>query len=148
MSLTRFAFAVCTGLAMALPAQAQEFPTRPVTIVLPYPPGASTDFIARLIRDRLEEQLKVPVVPVENVAGLYWPRRKFLRFPGTIKARFLPPIPPGLEKEEFMRRLIGETESACDRFLVEAAHAPNPPPMPPTAVKRLAELGATAAAKA
>ena len=39
-------------------------------------------------------QLGVPVVPVAHVAGLYWPRRKFLRYPGTIKARFLPPIPP------------------------------------------------------
>ena len=47
-------------------------------------------------------------------------------------------------KEEFMQRLIGETETACDELLVEAARAPNPPPMPPTAVKRLAELGAAA----
>ena len=42
-------------------------------------------------------QLGVPVVPVAHVAGLYWPRRKFLRYPGTIKARFLPPIPAGLD---------------------------------------------------
>jgi 1-acyl-sn-glycerol-3-phosphate acyltransferase len=42
---------------------------------------------------------QLPVVPVaHHVAGLYWPRRKFLRFPGTIKARFLPPIPPGLDE--------------------------------------------------
>ena len=62
-------------------------------------------------------QLGVPVVPVAHVAGLYWPRRKFLRYPGTIKARFLPPIPPGLGKDEFMQRLIGETEAACDQML-------------------------------
>jgi 1-acyl-sn-glycerol-3-phosphate acyltransferase len=43
-----------------------------------------------------------------------------------------------------MRRLIGETEAACDQLLVEAAQGPNPPPMPPTAVKRLAELRAAA----
>jgi 1-acyl-sn-glycerol-3-phosphate acyltransferase len=81
-------------------------------------------------------------VPVAHVAGLYWPRRKFLRFPGTIHARFLPPIPPGLGKDEFMRRLVGDIETACDQLLVEAAQAENPPPMPPTAVKRLRELGA------
>ena len=92
----------------------------------------------------LYSQLGVPVVPVAHVAGLYWPRRKFLRFPGTIKARFLPPIPPGLDKEEFMRRLIDETETACDELLVEAANADNPPPMPSTAAKRLAELRAAA----
>jgi 1-acyl-sn-glycerol-3-phosphate acyltransferase len=89
-------------------------------------------------------QLGVPVVPVAHVAGLYWPRRKFLRYPGTIKACFLPPIPPGLGKDEFMARLIGETEAACDQMLVEASRAPNPPAFPPTAVKRLRELGAKA----
>jgi len=89
----------------------------------------------------LYAHLGVPVVPVAHVAGLYWPRRKFLRYPGTIRARFLKPIPPGLDKDEFMRRLVAETEAACDELLVEAASAPNPPPMPPTAVKRLRELG-------
>ena len=54
----------------------------------------------------LYSQLGLPVVPVAHVAGLWWPRRKFLRYPGTIKARFLTPIPAGLGKEEFMRRLI------------------------------------------
>jgi 1-acyl-sn-glycerol-3-phosphate acyltransferase len=93
----------------------------------------------------LYAQLDIPVVPVAHVAGLYWPRRKFLRYPGTIKARFLPPIPPGLEKQEFMRRLVVETEAACDQFLIEAARSETPPPMPPTAVKRLQELGVEAA---
>lgn len=87
-------------------------------------------------------QLGMPVVPVAHVAGLYWPRRKFLRYPGTIKARFLPPIPPGLSREDFMQRLIAEMEAACDQMLIEAAQGPNPPPLPPTAVKRLRELGA------
>lgn len=89
----------------------------------------------------LYSALNLPVVPVAHVAGLYWPRRKFLRHPGTIKARFLEPIPAGLDKEEFMRRLIAETEAACDEFLVDAARSANPPPMPDTAVKRLKELG-------
>ena len=90
----------------------------------------------------LYAQLGLPVVPVAHVAGLYWPRRKFLRYPGTIKARFLPPIPPGLDKEEFMRRLIAETEAACDAVAGRGGRgSPNPPPLPPTAVKRLKELG-------
>ncbi|RVA88444.1 1-acyl-sn-glycerol-3-phosphate acyltransferase, partial [Mesorhizobium sp. M7A.F.Ca.CA.004.01.1.1] len=93
-------------------------------------------------------QLGIPVVPVAHVAGLYWPRRKFLRYPGTVKARFLPPIPPGLSKDEFMARLIGETEAACDQFLIDAARGPNPPALPPTAVKRLQELDNAARTKA
>ncbi len=89
----------------------------------------------------LYSQLGMPVVPVAHVAGLFWPRRKFMRYPGTIKAKFLPPIPAGLDREEFMRRLISETEAGCDALLVEAAQSPGHPPLPPTAVKRLAELG-------
>ena len=39
-----------------------------------------------------------------------------------------------------MQRLIAETEAACDELLVEASQRRNPPPLPPTAVKRLQEL--------
>jgi len=89
----------------------------------------------------LYSELGMPVVPVAHVAGLWWPRRKFLRHPGTIKARFLPAIPAGLGKEEFMQRLVSETEAACDELLIEAATSGNPPPMPPSAVERLGKLG-------
>lgn len=108
------------------------------------PPGAEPAYKYGIVE--LYSQLGVPVVPVAHVAGLYWPRRQFRRYPGTIRARFLKPIPPGLGKEEFMSRLIAETEAACDALLVEAAHSPNPPRLPPTAVKRLQELGAMAQA--
>lgn len=103
------------------------------------PPGAEPNYKWGIVE--LYTTLGVPVVPVAHVAGLYWPRRKFLRFPGTIRARFLKPIEPGLSKEEFMERLISATETACDELLIEAARSPNPPPMPPSAEKRLAELG-------
>jgi 1-acyl-sn-glycerol-3-phosphate acyltransferase len=102
------------------------------------PPGAEPNYKWGIVE--LYTQLGVPVVPVAHVAGLYWPRRKFLRFPGTIHARFLPPIPPGLGKEEFMRRLVTETEAACDQLLLEASRSPRPPQMPATAVHRLREL--------
>lgn len=92
--------------------------------------------------------LGVPVVPVAHVAGLYWPRRKFLRFPGVIHARFLPPIEPGLDKDVFHARLIAETEAVCDALLIEAAKSENPPPMPPTAVARLRALGVEPPAQA
>ena len=98
----------------------------------------------RIARE-LGDALVVPVLSY-SPQGRFDPPEGNLRFPGTIHARFLPPIPPGLAKEEFMARLIGETEAACDRLLVEAAAAPNPPPLPPTALRRLAELrGADAA---
>jgi 1-acyl-sn-glycerol-3-phosphate acyltransferase len=103
------------------------------------PPGAEPAYKYGIVE--LYARLDLPVVPIAHQAGLYWPRRKFLRHPGTIRARFLPPIEPGLSREEFQRRLVTETEAACDELLIAAARDPNPPPMPPTAVKRLWELG-------
>jgi len=102
-------------------------------------PGAEPDYKYGIVE--LYAQLRVPVVPVAHVAGLYWPRRKFLRYPGTIRARFLPPIEPGLDRDAFRARLVREIEQACDALLVEAARSENPPPLPPTARKRLQELG-------
>ena len=54
--------------ALASAAQAQDYPTRPLTIVVPFTPGAATDFLARLLGKELEERLGKPVV-VENRPG-------------------------------------------------------------------------------
>ena len=48
--------------------QAQDFPTWPLRFIVPYPPGALTDVLARAIGDRLSTALRQPVV-VENRAG-------------------------------------------------------------------------------
>lgn len=96
----------------------------------------------------LYSQLNLPVVPVAHQAGLFWPRRKFLRYPGTIKARFLPPIEAGLSKEEFMSRLIQETEAGCDEILLETVAMRDCPPLPPTAQARLSQLREEQAVKA
>jgi 1-acyl-sn-glycerol-3-phosphate acyltransferase len=102
-------------------------------------PGAEPAYKYGIVE--LYNRLKLPVVPVAHNAGLFWPRRKFLRYPGTLKARFLPPIPPGLEREAFMSRLISETESGCDALLAEVASQPGHPPLPETALERLRVLG-------
>ncbi len=103
------------------------------------PPGAEPAYKYGIAE--IYAQLGIPVVPVAHMAGLFWPRRRFLRFPGIIKARFLPPIPPGLKKDAFMARLIEETETACDQLLIDAVRSQNPPPLPPTAIERLKQLG-------
>ncbi|WP_137113612.1 1-acyl-sn-glycerol-3-phosphate acyltransferase [Mesorhizobium sp. GR13] len=102
------------------------------------PPGAEPAYKWGIVE--LYTQLNLPVVPVAHQAGLFWPRRKFLRYPGTIRAEFLPAIPPGLDKEEFMRRLVEETERAADRILLETSKDGVKPPMPPTAQERLKTL--------
>jgi 1-acyl-sn-glycerol-3-phosphate acyltransferase len=58
----------------------------------------------------------VPCLPVALNSGLYWPRRKFLRRPGTIVLEVLDPIPPGLDREEFATRLEREIEGAQRRL--------------------------------
>lgn len=49
-------------------ANAQDYPTRPVTIVVPYTPGGSTDIMARLIGQKLEERMGKPIL-IENRPG-------------------------------------------------------------------------------
>jgi tripartite-type tricarboxylate transporter receptor subunit TctC len=55
-------------LAVTAPALAQSFPTRPVTLIVPFPPGGSTDLAARLMADKMGQALGQPVV-VENMGG-------------------------------------------------------------------------------
>ncbi|MCP4615810.1 MAG: 1-acyl-sn-glycerol-3-phosphate acyltransferase, partial [Bradyrhizobium sp.] len=50
-------------------------------------------------------------------SGLFWPRRTFLRYPGTIVIEFLDPIPPGLKRQEFTPRLQAAIEEATDRLV-------------------------------
>jgi 1-acyl-sn-glycerol-3-phosphate acyltransferase len=87
------------------------------------------------------EATGLPVVGIAHNAGLFWPRRKFLRYPGRVVIEFLPPIPAGLPRTEMFDRLVSEMEARCDAILLEVAASDNPPPMPPTARARLAQLG-------
>lgn len=58
-----------TGLAAGvLPARADDYPSRTVTIIVPYPAGGPTDQAARVIADSLSKQFKQNVI-VENITG-------------------------------------------------------------------------------
>jgi tripartite-type tricarboxylate transporter receptor subunit TctC len=49
-------------------AQAQTFPSRQITLVVPFPPGGSTDVAARIMADRMRAPLGQPII-IENVGG-------------------------------------------------------------------------------
>src|ERR1700674_3787137 len=64
-------FLVALGLAIfagIVAAQAQNYPTRPITLVVPFPPGGSTDAAARILAERMRAPLGQPVV-IENIGG-------------------------------------------------------------------------------
>ena len=54
---------------------------------------------------RIYESLKLPCVPVALNPGKVWPKNSFNKYPGKITISFLSPIEPGLNKEEFLKRL-------------------------------------------
>src|SRR5262245_41142287 len=64
----RLAALVAAALAVAAPAIAQDYPTRPVTFIVGFPPGSSSDIVARNLGARLAERLGKPFV-IENKPG-------------------------------------------------------------------------------
>ena len=80
------------------------------TTEAPYLPG-----VAALYRG-----LDATVTPVAVNSGIFWPRRSFLRQPGTIVLEYLPPIEPGLDRKSFMAELECRIETATNQLELEA----------------------------
>ncbi|MGO4264150.1 tripartite tricarboxylate transporter substrate-binding protein, partial [Lysobacter sp. TAB13] len=64
----RLALAGLLALGLAAPAAAQGFPTKPLTLIVPFAAGGPSDVIARLLADHMGRTLGQQVV-VENIAG-------------------------------------------------------------------------------
>ncbi|MDI1271011.1 MAG: tripartite tricarboxylate transporter substrate binding protein [Polaromonas sp.] len=60
--------ALCACLSFAAAAQADNYPSRSIRIVVPFPPGGATDAAARLVATRMSEKWGQPVV-IDNRAG-------------------------------------------------------------------------------
>jgi len=72
-----------------------------------YKPG-----IAAMYKD-----LNLPVTPVALNTGLVWKPKGIMRYPGHVTFKVLPPIPPGLPRDEFMRELENIIESESQALL-------------------------------
>ena len=68
MSRLCFSVTLCALWAAGLPAQAQDWPAKPVRIVSPFAPGGSSDILGRLIAERLSDRLRQQFY-VENRGG-------------------------------------------------------------------------------
>jgi 1-acyl-sn-glycerol-3-phosphate acyltransferase len=80
-------------------------------------PGERRDYqpgVAGLYRT-----LGLPCIPMATNSGAHWPAHGFLRTPGTIVFEFLPAIPPGLSREDFMAELTFRLEKASALLLTE-----------------------------
>lgn len=97
-------------------------------------PGAEPAYKSGVLA--LYEQLDLPCVPVALNSGLYWPRRKLMRYPGTIIVEILDPLPPGLPRAEFRSELEARIETASGRLIVEAARSADPPPIAPEVLEK------------
>lgn len=64
----KLALAAWALLVFASAALAQTYPSRPIRLIVPFPPGGSIDLLSRVLADRLAERLGQPFV-VENKAG-------------------------------------------------------------------------------
>jgi tripartite-type tricarboxylate transporter receptor subunit TctC len=68
MSKQRLRVLLIALALLPLSVQAQDYPTRPIRIIVPNPPGGTGDIVARMIGPKLSESLRQPVT-VENQAG-------------------------------------------------------------------------------
>ena len=66
--LSSLVLSVSAMAALSTAVQAQPYPNRPITVVVPYPPGGATDPIARIFTVKLAEAWKVPII-IENRPG-------------------------------------------------------------------------------
>jgi 1-acyl-sn-glycerol-3-phosphate acyltransferase len=85
-------------------------------------PGAAPAYKPGIAR--IYAETGVPCLPVALNSGLFWGRRSFKRYPGTIVVEILDPIPPGLDKDVFISRLKQDIETATARLTGEKALEP------------------------
>ena len=105
-------------------------------------PGAPPDYKPGFVA--LYDGLGLPCVPLALNSGLFWPRRSFMRYPGTAVIEILDPIPPGLPRAQARKLIEERIETACAHLIAEARAVPNPPPLPSSGPEQASMPQATA----
>ena len=60
--------AICAASIVTSPVHAQSFPSKPVTLIVPFPAGGGSDILSRIVAERMKVSLGQPVI-IENVGG-------------------------------------------------------------------------------
>jgi 1-acyl-sn-glycerol-3-phosphate acyltransferase len=84
-------------------------------------PGAPPNYKYGVVH--LYAETATPCLPVALNSGLFWPRRSFRRYPGTVVVEILDPIAPGLAKPAFAEQLQQVIETATARLVDEGARS-------------------------
>lgn len=66
--MNKLLISIVSGLAFAASAHADNYPSKPITLIVPFAPGGTTDIVARIVADKLGKELGQAVV-VENRGG-------------------------------------------------------------------------------
>ena len=80
-------------------------------------PGAEPSYKYGIVH--LYAETGARCLPIALNSGLFWPRRSFRRYPGTVVVEVLDPIAPGLDKQAFAERLQQTIETATARLIAE-----------------------------
>ncbi len=81
-------------------------------------PGAPASYKKGIVH--IYTRLGMPCVPVALNSGLFWPRRKFIRYPGTLVVDILETIPADLQKDAFFTQMQDRIEAASTQLIEEA----------------------------
>jgi len=95
------------GQSVVIFPQGTRVPVRANVKQYPYQAGITA----------LYNSCNVKIVPVALNSGLFWPKHKILKTPGTVIIEFLPAINQGLSKDEFNEKLISAIENASNNTI-------------------------------
>ncbi len=71
--------------------------------------------------------MNAPVVPVATNLGVFWQQEEMKKTPGRAIVEFLEPIPPGLDKDDFLKRLESAVETRTAELVADARSADSTP---------------------